>query len=80
MTKRGGMHVPIEAAMSRSIQALEQIFEDCAIVIVVAPFGAEPGRRANYIGNGKREDIFSLLKEVVARWEGTYQSGPKMPQ
>jgi hypothetical protein len=28
--------------------------------------------RINYIGNGKREDVYAALKELLARWEGRY--------
>ena len=28
--------------------------------------------RVNYIGNGKRDEVLTALKELVARWEGRY--------
>ena len=28
--------------------------------------------RVNYIGNGRREEVLTALKELVARWEGRY--------
>ena len=62
--------------MSAAMRQLEAAFPGCAIVLVVAPFGAAPGNCANYIGNGKRDDIRVLLKEVVARWEGRMQDAP----
>ena len=39
-------------------------------VLLVFPFGAEEGRRTNYVSNGDRHDILTALKEIVARFEG----------
>lgn len=39
-------------------------------VLLVFPFGAEEGRRTNYVSNGERRDIVTALKEIVARFEG----------
>lgn len=38
-------------------------------VLLVFPFGATDGR-CNYISNGARDDIRTMLKEQLARWEG----------
>ena len=32
--------------------------------------------RVNYIGNGRRSDVLLMLKELIARWEGTYVEPP----
>jgi hypothetical protein len=39
-------------------------------VLVVFPFGGDPGQRANYISNASRDDVVTLLKEQLARFEG----------
>lgn len=39
-------------------------------VLLVAPFGDSEGRRTNYISNGNRPDIVTLMKEMIARFEG----------
>lgn len=39
-------------------------------VLLVFPFGGEPGKRCNYVSNGERADIVVLLKEMIARFEG----------
>ena len=38
-------------------------------VLGVFKFGDDPDR-FNYISNGRRKDIVTLLKEIVARFEG----------
>ena len=41
--------------------------------VLVYPFDLGPGQdRINYIGNGKREDVLTAIKELAARWEGRY--------
>lgn len=66
--------------MVQAIKAVEAILPGCAVALVVAPLGAAPGRRANYIGNGKRDDIRVMLKEVIARWEGRGHDAPGSKQ
>lgn len=66
--------------MVQAIKAVEAILPGYAIALIVAPFGAALGRRANYIGNGERADIRAMMKEVLARWEGRYQKAPRRPQ
>jgi hypothetical protein len=40
-------------------------------VLLVFPFGeGEEGQRANYISNADREDVVTLLKEQIKRFEG----------
>jgi hypothetical protein len=40
-------------------------------VLLVFPFGAEEGKRCNFISNGAdRKDIVTLFKEMTARFEG----------
>lgn len=68
------------ALMQRTMEALVQVFPGCAVVLLVAPFGAPPGARVNYIGNGKREDIVTMMKEVIARFEGRAHDAPGRQQ
>ena len=73
---------PIEkkyaAQMNALAQALDQIFNGkdtgaaraTGFVLLVFPLGSRDGR-CNYISNGAgREDIVSLFKEQIARFEG----------
>lgn len=39
-------------------------------VLLVFPFGDAGSRRINYISNGERVDVVTVLKEIVARFEG----------
>jgi hypothetical protein len=55
-------------------------FPGCAVALLVAPFGAPAGARINYIGNGQRDDMRVMMKEVVARWEGTGHAGTETRQ
>ena len=39
-------------------------------VLLIFPFGAEVGRRTNYVSNANRRDVIIAMKEIVARLEG----------
>lgn len=39
-------------------------------VILAFPLNKPEGARTNYVSNGKREDVLTALKEIVARFEG----------
>jgi hypothetical protein len=40
-------------------------------VCMVFPFGDDPKGRCNYISNGAdRKDVVTLMKEMIARFEG----------
>lgn len=43
-----------------------------AFVVLVAEFGAIDNGRVNYISNGSRDDMLSMMKEFIARAEGRY--------
>ena len=73
---------PIEAEhyelMNRVAGALDEMFNgevkgdarQMGFVLMVFPFGDKSGR-CNYISNGaNRRDIVTLMKEMVARFEG----------
>lgn len=40
--------------------------------LLVAEFGKMDGGRVNYISNGNREDMLTMLREFLARVEGRY--------
>lgn len=67
-------------AMQKAMERLVSMFPACGIALIVAPFGALPGARANWISNGKREDMVVLLKEVIARFEGRAHDAPEGKQ
>ena len=78
-------HQPPQAAaqtaalMQETMRGLERVFPGCAVVLLVAPFGAPPDARVNYVSNGKREDIVVFLREVLARFEGRAHDAPGGP-
>ena len=40
-------------------------------VLMVFPYGEAEGARCNYISNGAdRQDVVTLMKEIIARFEG----------
>lgn len=41
-------------------------------ILLVAEFGKMDGGRVNYISNGNREDMLTMLREYLARVEGRY--------
>jgi len=64
--------------MNRLAQAIDQLFNgdkrgsgrDIGFVLLVFPFGEKEGR-CNYISNGaERNDIVTLFKEQIKRFEG----------
>lgn len=66
--------------MQAVMNDLVRLFPKCGIALVVAPFNAPVGARANWISNGKRADMVVLLKEVVARFEGRAHDAPEKKQ
>lgn len=41
-------------------------------ILLVAEFGRMEGGRVNYVSNGSREDMLTMLREYLARVEGRY--------
>ena len=68
----------LHAVMNALAVQLDQILNPNAplktngFILLVFPFDGHEGR-ANYISNGKKEDILILLKEQVARLEHRIQ-------
>jgi hypothetical protein len=77
-------HGPIEhdqrAQMNALAQAIDELFNGpdqgadrkVAFVVLTAKFGDYEGGRVNYISNGERGDIITMMKELIARFEGRY--------
>lgn len=77
-------HKPIEerhrALMNTLAEVLDETFNGTAkgadrkvgFALLVYPLddNLTGTGRVNYIGNGRREDMFVAFKELVARWEG----------
>jgi hypothetical protein len=69
----------IDDAYIEKMQALAQILDDlfngdvrpkkACFVLLLTEFGDMAGR-VNYISNGERSDIVTMLKEVTTRFEG----------
>lgn len=65
--------------MNTIASALDELFNDEAkgkdkkigFVLLVFPFGEEGNGRCNFISNGAdRKDVVTLMKEMIARFEG----------
>jgi hypothetical protein len=41
-----------------------------AFVLLLMPFDGPPGQRVNYIANAGRKEVITMMKEVIARFEG----------
>lgn len=63
------------AMMNALAYSLDDIFngdaepKKVAFVLLVTEFGEMAGR-VNYISNGDRKDVVTMLKEITARFEG----------
>ena len=73
---------PIEPQYVKQMQAIAQVLNETfngglkgqdrptGFVLMVFPFGSHDGR-CNYISNGAdRADVVTLMKEMIARFEG----------
>jgi hypothetical protein len=66
------------AEMNAIAQTLDELFNGDALgkdrkiafMLLVAEFDKMDGGRVNYIANGARADCRTMLKELLARWEG----------
>lgn len=75
-------HGPIEAKqrnlMNVLAHAIDEMFnkdgepKKVAFVLLTANFGNYEGGRVNYISNGERADIITMMKELIARFEGRH--------
>jgi len=74
---------PLELKFRDNMQAIaggiDRIFNGTArgadrktgFVLLVFPFGGEPGARCNFVSNGAdRQELVVLFKEMIARFEG----------
>ena len=64
-----------EQVMTEMAKAVNDILNDGhrpglnGFVILAVPFDEINGQ-ANYVSNCRREDIISIMKTMIARWEG----------
>ena len=75
-------HGPIEedqrALMNALAEAIDKLFngdkdpKPVAFVLLTARMGDYEGGRVNYLSNGDREDIVTMMKELIARFEGRH--------
>lgn len=74
-------HGPIEVEHRDLMNAIAKTLDDffnpgdvrrTAFVLLTARFGDIDDGRVNYISNGDRSDIVSMMKETIARFEGRY--------
>lgn len=75
-------HGPIESKQRNLMNVLAHTIDELfngteepkriAFVLLTANFGDYEGGRVNYISNGNREDCVSMMKELIARFEGRY--------
>lgn len=81
MTAQSNEHGPIQAEhrdlMNAIARSLDDVFNPgktrkVAFVVLTANMGDYEGGRVNYISNGDRADIISMMKETIARFEGRY--------
>ena len=74
---------PVEEAYHAKMQAIMQVVDEFAnegvkgkerkigIVLMMFPYGEAADGRCNYMSNGAdRKDIVTLMKEMIARFEG----------
>lgn len=75
-------HGPIVAEQRKLMNVIANVLDEffnkdqenkqVAFVLLTAKFGEYEGGRVNYISNGNREDIVSMMKELIARFEGRH--------
>ena len=72
--------------MQAVAQGLDEVFNgdargqdrETGFVLLVFPFGDAGGARCNFISNGAdRRDVVTLMREMIARFEGQPEMGGK---
>jgi hypothetical protein len=58
------------ALMNEFAASITDIFPGCTFVFLICPPEGPAGGRLNYISNGERKQMTTLLKEFLARAEG----------
>lgn len=63
----------------REMQTMARVMDDhfngtdvpkkTCFVLLIMPFDGAPGSRVNYVSNGQRDDVLTMLKELTARFE-----------
>jgi hypothetical protein len=75
-------HGPIEGKQREIMNGIAEVLDEAfnmgerpkkiAFVLLTAHFGDYKGGRVNYISNGERGDIVTMMKELIARFEGRH--------
>lgn len=76
-------HDPIEESQRERMNILAGMLDEffngdgqkcVGFALLIYNFGEDIAGtgRVNYIGNGRRAEVLTALKELVARWEGRY--------
>lgn len=78
------MSDPIETAYKQKMNDLARVLDELfngttrprkvCFTLLIAEFGEN--KRCNYISNGNREDIISMMKETIGRFEGRADHKP----
>jgi hypothetical protein len=80
MATPDSQHGPIEARYRAAMKDLCKSIDlylntngerENGFVLLVFPFGGEPGRRVNYMSNGRREDMIKAMREWLDRVEAS---------
>lgn len=86
-------HGPIEAEHRANMNAIAEALDEVlngpklpgvkrriGFVLLLSEFGKMEGGRVNYISNGERAEMLTMMKEYLARAEGRVQPEPKTRQ
>jgi hypothetical protein len=64
--------------MTHVMRALEELFPDCYIGLLLQKRTENPQNMVNYIGNGSRAQVRRMMMELVQRWgEGEHTTAPR---
>lgn len=86
-------HGPIQERYRKQMNRLAAIIDEyfngkrkpnrkptVGFILLTAEFGKIDGGRVNYISNGEREDMIAMMREYLARVEGSYSDGTETKQ
>ncbi len=77
-------HGPIVPGQRATMQFIAEALDDVlnprpgpkkiGFVLLTAPFGPAENGRVNYVANGERADMISMMRELLARFDGAYDA------